>query len=95
MAKRLLEKKKLLEIMRRISNPRNYNLTQDELERDIEDLCAGCPNPVLVYSLIAESQELLSDDEIISRALEMAYVSIEDVPFSIIPAGHYSRIYAD
>jgi hypothetical protein len=88
---RLLTKVQLLQLMRLVSNPKRHQLTQQELEKAIEDFCAGCPDPMDAASLIAESEERMSDEEVVDRALRMAYVPIASVPISIVHADHPAR----
>jgi hypothetical protein len=89
---RLLDKTHLLEIMKFISNPKRYALTQKELEQAIENYCAGCPDPIQAYWLIAENPDPMTDEEIVDRALGMAYIHISFVPRSIVHANHPARV---
>jgi hypothetical protein len=88
---RLLSKANLLELMDRISNARQHALTQKELEQAIENFCAGCPDPIQAYSLIAENPDPMTDEEIVDRALSMASLSMSSVPTSIVSASHSAR----
>jgi len=92
MSGRLLSKARLLEIMDLISNPKRHALTQRELEQVLVNFCAGCPDPLQAYSLIAENPDPMTDEEIVNRALGMAYVHISFVPKSIVPASHPARV---
>ena len=78
-----------------ISNPKRHSLTQEELARAIEDFCAGCPDPVQAYSLLAENPEPMTDEQIVDRVLSMAFVRMPSVPASIVPADHQARIVHD
>lgn len=91
MSNRLLSKANLLELMDRISNARQHALTQKELEQAIENFCAGCPDPIQAYSLIAENPDPMTDEEIVDRALSMASLSMSSVPTSIVSASHSAR----
>jgi len=91
MSTRLLTRVRLLDIMNRISNPKRYGLTQEELEQAVEDFCSGCPDPIQAYSLIAENPDSMTDEEIVDLALSMAYLPISSVPTSIVPASHSGR----
>jgi hypothetical protein len=77
--------------MNRISDPKRHALTQKELEQAVEDFCAGCPDPIQAYSLIAENPDSMTDEEIVDRALGMAYLPISSVPASIVSASHPVR----
>lgn len=92
MSRRLLSKIDLLEIMDRISNPKRHALTEERLDQEIENFCAGCPDPVQAYSLIAENPDPMTDEEIVDRALSMVYLPISSTPTSIVSASHPARI---
>jgi len=89
---RLLSKARLLEEMDRISNPKRYALTQKGLEQAVEDFCAGCPDPIQAYSLIADNPDPMTDEEIVDRALGMAYLPMSSVPTSIVSPSHPARM---
>lgn len=91
MAGRLLSVPELLELMSMISHPKQHGLTQEGLEQKVTDFCAGCPDPLQAYRLIAESEETLSDEEVVRRAAKMAVQPIGNVPTSIVPASHPAR----
>ena len=91
MSRNLLNKASLLELMTLISNPKLHSLTQEGLELAIENFCAGCPDPVQAYSLIAENPAPMADEEIVDRALRMTNLPISAVPTSIVSANHPSR----
>jgi hypothetical protein len=91
MSRRLSTRLHLLDIMNRISNPKRYALTAKELEQAVEEFCAGCPDPIQAYSLIAENPDSMTDEEIVDLALSMAYLPISSVPTSIVPASHSVR----
>jgi len=86
-----LSRARLLEMMNLISNPKRHALTQEAWEKAIEDFCAGCPDPIQAASLIAENPDPMMDEEIVDRALSMAYVHISFVPKSIVAAHHPAR----
>lgn len=94
-SRRLLPKVQLLEVMASISNPRECALTQRGLEQVIENFCAGCPDPIQAYSLIAENPDSMTDGEVVARALSMPYLPISSVPASIVSSGHPVRSIAD
>lgn len=92
MSRNLLSRSRLLEIMNLISNPKRYSLTQEGLERAVEDFCAGCPDPIQAYSLIVENPDPMTDEELVDRAMNMESLQMSVVPTSIVPANHPSRI---
>jgi hypothetical protein len=73
---RLLSKARLLSAMNLISNPRGQSLTQEELDRAVEDFCAGCPDPVQAYSLLAENPKPMTDEQIVDRVLSMDFINV-------------------
>lgn len=95
MSRRLLSRVRLLEIMSLISNPKRHALTQEGLEQAVENFCAGCPDPIQAYSLIAENPDPMTDEEIVDRALNMAPLPMSSVPTSIVSANHPARLTID
>ena len=75
-----------------ISNPKRHGLTEEELDRAIENFCAGCPDPVQACLLIVENPDPMTDEEIVDRALGMTYVHISFVPKTIVSANHPARV---
>lgn len=81
----------LLEILKVMSQPKKYGLTQDALDQALINFCATCPDPVLARWLIVECLDPMTDEELVDRALAMAPRPMADVPTSIVPADHPSR----
>lgn len=87
-----MSRAQLMQIMDRISHPKRYSLKQKELEQAIEDFCAGCPDPVQAYALIAENPDPMTDEALVDRAMSMVCREMSAVPTSIVPASHVSRV---
>jgi hypothetical protein len=92
---RLLSKDGLLKLLDKIFNPKRHGLTQNALDQALIDFCAGCPDPIRARWLIAESPELMTDEEVVSRALSMPCAQMASIPTSIVPADHPARMAAN
>jgi hypothetical protein len=88
---RLLSKAELLRRMYVISNPKAHGLSQEALEQDVIDFCAGCPDPLEAYRIIAECPEDLSDEEVVDRALNEPIRHMSEVSYAIVPVNHPAR----
>jgi hypothetical protein len=85
----------LMEKLAILMEPKKYGLTQGALDQVLIDFCAGCPDPVKARWLIVECLDPMTDAELVERVLSMPVHRIADVPTSVIPAGHLSRLLGD
>lgn len=81
----------LLAFLGTLSQPRKHRLTQEQADQNLINFCAGCPDPVLARWLIVECLDPMTDDELVDRALAMPLRPMDEVPTSIVPAGHPAR----
>jgi hypothetical protein len=88
----LLAKEELVELLSVISQPKQHGLTQEALEQAVTNFCAGCPDPVQAYRVLFESNDELSDQEVIDRVLGASVQPMTEVPNSIVPANHSARL---
>ena len=86
-----LTKNQLLQLLEKLMNLKNYEISEKESGDTLIDFCGGCPDPVNARWLIVECLEPMTDEEIVDRALAMPPRRMTEVPFSIVPIGHQSR----
>jgi len=86
-----LSRVQLSKLLNALLYPKKHELTQLELDHVLIDFCAGCPDPVEARWLVVECLNPMTDDELLDRALGMAWRSMDDVPTSIVPAEHRAR----
>jgi hypothetical protein len=87
-----LMKYRLLQLLDMLMNPKKYGTSEKEGDDILIAFCAGCPDPINARWLIVECLEPMTDEEIVDRALMMPPRKIADIPFSVVPKGHPSRV---
>lgn len=88
---RILSRETLLGMLEIMSQPKKHGLTQQRLDQTLIDFCAGCPDPIKARWLIVECLDPMTDDELVTRALDMPVRQMSEVPTSIVPADHSAR----
>lgn len=88
---RMSSREDLLEMLKVMSQPKKYGLTQGNLDQMLINFCAKCPDPVRARWLVVECPDPMTDDELVDRILDMPILSMADVPTSIVPAEHPAR----
>ena len=91
-----LSRDRLLQLLETLMHPKARGLATEQLyDKALNEFCAGCPDPVRARWLVVECLDPMTDDEMVDRALGMAFRSMADVPTSEFPSWHPLRTLAD
>jgi len=86
-----LSRDQLIRLLDILMHPKANGLTEEQYDNVLLTFCAGCPDPLKARWLVVECLDLMTDEELVDRALAMPARAIADVPSNELSAGHFLR----